>query len=294
MNLDHLRTYALVMQSGSFSAAAEKLGLSQPAVSQQMQQLERQLKLRLIERVGRRARPTPAGADLLEQIRHVDAAVDGLMTAMSSHTREVKGRITLGTGATACLYFLPQALRTLRDRFPNLGVVVKTGNTGDFVRAVQENTLDMALVTLPVRSRALEVMELLDDEFVAVAPRRGAALPQRVTPASLAGRPLILFEPAANTRTLIDEWFRAGGPLPRPVMELGSVEAIKGMVAAGLGYSILPSMAVRGAGAHAQLQASSLTPRLRRRLAVILRKDKPVSKALRQVIEALQQQAAAR
>lgn len=289
LNLEHLKTYELVVQTGSFSAAAARLGLSQPAVSLQMKQLEAAVKARLLERVGRQAKPTAAGLELLGHSQRVRGAVDGLLTAMATHSAEVKGRVSLGSGATACLYFLPSALHSLRRRFPNVHVLVRTGNTVDFVQAVEDNALDMALVTLPVRSRSLTTVELMDDEFVAVAPARGPALPARVTPATLAQRDLLLFEPASNTRLLIEDWFRAGGVRPAPIMELGSVEAIKGMVAAGLGCSIVPKMALPSNVAG--LRVARLAPRLARRLALILRKDKPVNRALAQAIEAIRAQA---
>ncbi|WP_411884295.1 LysR family transcriptional regulator [Polaromonas sp. YR568] len=289
LNLDHLRTYALIIETGSFSGAAERLGLSQPAVSLQIRQLEQRLGLRLVERVARRATPTPAGLDLLAGIQQVNTAVDGVMAAMASHSSNVEGRVTLGTGATACLYLLPQILRSLRIRFPKLSVVVSTGNTADFVKAVEGNTLDLALVTLPVKRRALVTTPLLNDEFVAIASKREAPLPARITPAFLAKRELVLFEPAANTRVIIDQWFRDAGHAPKPVMELGSVEAIKEMVAAGLGCSILPAMAVTGPGQHPELVVHPLYPRLQRTLALVMRGDKPVNKAMRQVISAIEQ-----
>ena len=287
LNLDHLRTYALIIETGSFSGAAERLGLSQPAISLQVRQLEQRLGVRLVERVARRAAPTPAGLDLLAQIRHVDSAVEGVLAAMASHSADVSGRVTLGTGATACLYLLPHILRSLRVRFPNLSVLVSTGNTADFVKAVEGNTMDMALVTLPVKRRALVTTPLLNDEFVAIASRREAPLPAKITPAFLAKRELVLFEPAANTRVIIDQWFRDAGHAPKPIMELGSVEAIKEMVAAGLGCSILPAMAVTGPGQHPELVVHPLHPRLQRTLALVMRGDKPVNKALHQVIAAI-------
>jgi DNA-binding transcriptional LysR family regulator len=289
LNLDHLRTYALIIETGSFSGAAERLGLSQPAISLQVRQLEQRLGVRLVERVARRATPTPAGLDLLAGIQQVNTAVDGVMAAMASHSSNVEGRVTLGTGATACLYLLPQILRSLRIRFPKLSVVVSTGNTADFVKAVEGNTLDLALVTLPVKRRALVTTPLLNDEFVAIASKREAPLPARITPAFLAKRELVLFEPAANTRVIIDQWFRDAGHTPKPVMELGSVEAIKEMVAAGLGCSILPAMAVTGPGQHPELVVHPLYPRLQRTLALVMRGDKPVNKALHQVIMAIAQ-----
>jgi DNA-binding transcriptional LysR family regulator len=280
LNLDQLRTFALVAETGSFSAAAERLGLSQPAVSLQLRQLERRLGTRLLERVGRRAGPTPAGTELLRHVQQIDSAVEAAVEALAAHASGVGGRVRLGCGATACLYFLPPILRALRERHPALGIVVGTGNTDEYVRKVEDNTVDLALVTLPASGRALAVTPVMEDEFVAIGGRDQAPLKARVTPADLQGLPLVLFEPAANTRRLVDRWFAAAGLAPRPVMELGSVEAIKEMVAAGLGYGIVPGMAMAGRGAHPDLRTSRLQPRLARTLALVMRKDKPVSRGM--------------
>jgi DNA-binding transcriptional LysR family regulator len=287
LNLDQLRSFVLVIETGSFSAAADRLGISQPAVSLQVRQLERRLSVRLIERVGKRAKATPAGMELLRHAQHIGSAVENALDALADHASGVAGRVRLGTGATACLHFLPAVLRTLREQFPALSVVVSTGNTEDQARKVEENSLDLALVTLPAAGRALAAMPVLEDEFVAIGRLDVAPLKARVAPADLGALPLVLFEPAANTRKLVDRWFSAEGLQPQPVMELGSVEAMKEMVAAGLGYAIVPGMSMAGRGAHPELKTSRLNPRMHRTLAVVLRRDKPVSKALRVVLDAI-------
>ncbi len=130
-------------------------------------------------------------------------------------------------------------------------------------------------------------MPVLQDEFVAIGRRDTSPLKARVTPVDLGALPLVLFEPAANTRRLVDRWFDSEGLKPQPVMELGSVEAMKEMVAAGLGYGIVPAMSMAGCGAHPDLKTSRLQPRLHRTLAIVIRRDKPVSKALRSVLDAI-------
>lgn len=290
LNLDQLRSFGLVIETGSFSAAADRLGVSQPAVSLQIRQLERRLAVRLIERVGKRAKATPAGMELLRHLPHIDTAVENAVDALADHASGVTGRVRLGTGATACLHFLPAVLRTLREQFPELSVVVSTGNTEDQARKVEENSLDLALVTLPAAGRSLSAMPVLDDEFVAIGPVNaagGAPLKAKLTPAELGALPLVLFEPAANTRKLVDRWFAAGAVHPQPVMELGSVEAMKEMVAAGLGYGIVPGMSMVGRGAHPGLNIHRLNPRMHRTLAIVVRRDKPVNKALRVVLDAI-------
>lgn len=287
LNLDHLRIFLDVIELGSFSAAAERNGLTQPAVSQQVRQLERRYGLRLAERVGRRVAPTAAGQELVQHIRRIDAAVAEADQAMQSHAAGVGGRVRLGTGGTACTYLLPAMLAGLRRRFPDLDVVVSTGNTADVLRAIETNVLDIGLVTLPAPGRMFQVTPVLADEFVAIFPAGQRPLPARATPAMLARQPLVLFEPGARTRRLVDDWFEAAGVAMRPVMELGSTEAMKEIVAAGLGCAVLPRMAVQGAGARGGLAVRPLRPALQRELAVVLRRDKPVSRGLRQVADLL-------
>src|SRR5262249_35015432 len=147
------------------------------------------------------------------------------------------------TGATACIFLLPAVLKDVRKRLPALEITVATGNTPDILKALEDNLLDVGLVTMPVAGRMFDVTPVLEDEFVVLAAP-GMTLPARVTAAALADKPVLLFEPGGNTRRIADEWFTRAGVRLAPVMSLGSVEAIKELVAAGLGCAILPGMAV--------------------------------------------------
>ncbi|MBX8496281.1 LysR family transcriptional regulator [Pseudomonas cichorii] len=287
LNLNQLHTFSLVITHGSFSAAAERLNLTQPAVSLQVRQLEEHLNLRLIERVGKRIKPTSAGSTLLEHASRIDAVVEEAMLELSSHAHGIAGQIAIGTGATACIHLLPPMLQDLRRRFPDLDVRVSTGNTDGILKAVEENRLDLALVTLPASGRSLEVTPLLEDEFVAIFAIQQELLPEAFTPQVLSDYPLVVFEAGSSTRLLINEWYLQAGIRIKPVMELGSIEAIKEMVAAGLGYSIVPRMSVAATHHRRGLQVHALTPGLSRTLGIVLRQDKPVSKALRKVLDAL-------
>lgn len=288
LNPDHLQALAEVAASGSFSAAAHRLNLTQPAISQQIRQLERRLGVHLIERVGRRARPTAAGTELLKHARRIEAAFDTAVAAVTAHRDEVVGRVRLGTGATACIYLLPPLLRSLRRRFPRLDIVVKTGNTVDVLRSLDDNTIDVALVTLPAPGRNFAVSPVVDDELVAIFPVAGDKPPATVTPAALADRPMVLYDSGGHTRRLIDDWFLGAGVSLQPVMELGSVEAIKRLVAAGLGCAILPRLSVATRSGEDQFRVRLLAPRLHRKLGVVTRRDKPLNRGLREVLRALQ------
>lgn len=295
-NLDHLQTFADVVRLGSFSAAAARLNLTQPAVSLQVRQLEQKLGVRLIERVGRKAAPTAAGRELLAHAGTIDAAVNTALETVAQHTRAVTGRVRIGIGATACIHFLPPVLADLRKRYPLLELVVNTGNAPEMLRDIEENRLDIGLVTLPpareggrVRnlSRALEITTLLHDDFVAIFDK-SATPPATVTPASLQALPLIIPEPGGHTRSLIESWFAAAEQSWKPVMELDSVEAIKRLIAAGLGCSVLPGMALSTPESQRGLIVRALKPKLTRQLALAIRRDKPLSRGLREAIASLQ------
>src|SRR5690349_19596922 len=163
LSLDQLHTFVEVIERGSFSAAADRLDLTQPAVSLQVRQLEKRLGVRLIERVGRRARPTPAGAELLVHARTIAAAVGAAEESVAPYASGTLGRVRIGTGATACIHFLPTVLRDLRKRFPKLEIIIGTGNATEVVRQLEENTLDLGLVTLPASGRMFDVTPLLED-----------------------------------------------------------------------------------------------------------------------------------
>ncbi|MEQ8817651.1 MAG: LysR family transcriptional regulator [Thalassobaculum sp.] len=288
LNLDHLRAFADVAELGSFSAAAERLNLTQPAVSLQVRQLEQRLRVKLLERTGRRSTPTAAGLVLLEHARRIDAAVIGAFDALAEHASGVAGRVRLGTGATACTYLLPPLLRALRTRFPGLEIVVSTGNTAEMLRLLENNGLDVAFATLPIPGRGFQVTPVMDDEFMAIFPPEQAPIPDAVAPDVLAAWPTVLYEPGANTRRIVDDWAARGGLTLRPIMQLGSVEAIKEIVAAGLGCGVLPGMALRGDRTDPRLTVRPLAPPLIRKLAVVLRHDKPLTRGLRAVVDGLQ------
>jgi len=274
LNLDQLEALREVVALGSFSAAAQRLNLTQPAISLQVKQLEARLGVRLVERIGKRAFATAAGRDLLAHGRRLfDEAAAAAATARR-HRGGIAGRVRIGAGATACIYVLPAALRELIVNYPDLEIIVTTGNTDEIVRAVDDNALDLALVTMPVRGERLTVRPLIDEPLVAVLPPRTAAR-ARLGPTDFAGMPLILYERGGTTSRIIDGWFGRAGIAVKPVMELGNAEAIKRLVGVGLGRSILPEISVRAEAAAGELAVRPLSPALGRTLGVVHRRDKP-------------------
>ncbi|WP_085582143.1 LysR family transcriptional regulator [Thalassospira mesophila] len=281
-SLDQLQAFADVVELGSFSAAAERRNLSQPAISQQIKLLEQRLGVRLIERIGKRAMPTAAGQALQAHVGPIDQSVRNALDAVVPFGTGMRGRVRIGCGATACIYFLPAVLADIQHRFPELEISVKTGNTADMARMVEDNDLDIGFVTLPVASRALDITPVMKDPFVAIFSA-DSDVSDVVTPQQLVGYPLVFFEQGSNTRVLADTWLRIQGKAYRPVMELGSVEAVKELVGAGLGASVLPSMAVIHGRTRLPVISRPLSPSLGRDLAMIIRRDKTLTQGLRAV-----------
>jgi DNA-binding transcriptional LysR family regulator len=285
MNLEQLRSFAAVAELGSFSAAAERADLTQPAISLQIRQLEKSLGVRLIERVGRRAQPTLAGEDLLAHAALIEKQVSDAKEAMAPHRSGLAGRIRIGSGATACIYLLPGVIARLKHRMPGLEVTVRTGNTPEILRDLESNRLDLAIVTLPAPGRAFEVEKIAEDELVAVASAREGDAPGVLDADFLRNRTLLLYE-GGHTRKAIDEWFRAVGQPVKPAMEFGSVEAIKELVASELGWAILPRLSVRQPEDATRFTIRSLSPRLDRSLGMVVRRDKHLSRPLREAMQA--------
>jgi len=287
LRLDQLNTFCRVIELGGFSAAADRLGISQPAVSLQVRQLEKRLGVRLVERIGKRTTATDSGKRLLGHAGRIEEAVNAALDDLAVRGDAALGRVRIGTGATAAIYLLPPILRDLRRRFPALEITVTSQNTIDVLKALEANAVDIGLVTLPAPGRAFAITPLLDDDFVAIASAEGEPLPKIVTPALLAARSLILYETAGNTRRLADAWFARAGVHPTPVMDLGNVEAIKELVAAGLGVAVLPGSAIRRRGERLPITTHTLSPRLSRKLALVMRRDKVLGRGLREVTKAL-------
>ena len=283
LKLDQLQAFLDVIELGSFTAAADRIGITQPAVSLQVRQLEKKLGLRLVERVGRTVRPTQAGLVLSGHARRIGGDVDAAISDLARFSTDQVGNVRLGTGATACIHLLPPVFRRLKERFPSLQITVKTGDTRDILKEVEDNTLDIALVTLPVTGRMFTVTPILDDEFVFVSAADDPRPDGLISAGDLKDIPLILYEAGGNTRTLVDRWLADAGVSVAPVMDLGSVEAIKGLVGAGVGCAILPKSGVGATPDQAGLSIRSLSPRLKRELAIVVRNDKPRHKGLREM-----------
>jgi len=192
LNLDQLRAFVEVVQRGSFTRAATELNLSQPAVTHQVQELERRFKASLVERLGKRVYLTQAGEKLLEHARNLledDARTHADMRRFGDGSL---GRVRVGTSMTVLMYVLPPILRQLKTDHPQLEISLKAGLTTTTLQMLKTNALDLGLCAFPIDRPGYQAIPLFDDELVAILPAALGKVPKRATPGFLARVPLIL------------------------------------------------------------------------------------------------------
>jgi DNA-binding transcriptional LysR family regulator len=166
LNLDQLRAFIEVIERGSFTAAAKELNLTQPAVTHQVQELERRFKVPLVERFGKRAYLTQAGETLIEHARQLLAQDSRTQVDMRRFGGKWIGRVRIGTSATVLMYVLPPILRRLKTEYPQLEITLKAGLTQETLQMLKANALDLGLCALPVHDPAFDTTPLFQDELV--------------------------------------------------------------------------------------------------------------------------------
>jgi DNA-binding transcriptional LysR family regulator len=279
LNLDQLRALGEVVRLGSFSAAARKLNLSQPAVSLQIRELEARVGVRLVERMGKRAFATEAGRALIGHGGRIADEAERAMAAMRRYREGWLGRVRIGTSFVILNYLLPPILKRLRAEHPQLEILVSLGSSAMKVEQLLRNEIDIGIVALPVVDPHLEVTVLRHDHMMGVLPPNARA-PQRLKPADFARWPLILDAPGSRMGRIVRDWLAAGEGAPRPAMEIGDIHAIKTLVAAGVGASILPMESLGWQAKRGEVVLRPLVPPARYSIGLVQRRDKPDDPAL--------------
>src|SRR5262245_2865779 len=285
LNLDQLRTLLEVIEHGSFSAAARRLNLTQPAVSLQIRELERRFGVQLIERLGKQAHATLPGRELIDAAQRIFRECGSADAAMRRFREGWIGRVHVGTTLTTMIYRLPSILRTVRLEHPGVDLVVTNMPTPASVEGIIHNRLDLALINLPVEKKQLRVTPLCPEAMVAIFPAGTRDVPAEVTPDHVAGRPLLIEQASSAAHPLVLGWLSGHGRAAREPMPLGTVEALKSAVQSNLGMAIVPEVAI---SRHtSDFIVRPLQPPLQRTLALIEHRNKPHAPALAIVRDAL-------
>lgn len=290
-SLERLRTLREVARTGGFSAAAEALGLTQPAISNQIRQLEQEAGARLLERIGRTVRPTPEGEVLIAAAERAFAALDTALDEVVRMRAEVSGTLVLATGATATRYLLPAVVAELTARHPGIDLRILTGNTVDLLQGVQDGSVDLGLLTAPVDGPPLETRFFYRDRLVCIAPPGQAPTTGPVVPADLEGRRLVLFDRAGSIRRAVDRWLDVADRGRIRTTDIGSAEALVAYVRAGFGWSIVSEVTARADADAGTVDLRPLDPPIFRDLVLVWRRDRaarPVIAAALAAFEAVE------
>lgn len=240
INLDRLRTFLVIAELGSFAKAARMLHLAPPTVSLHVKDLEARVGAPLLSRKRGQIHPTAIGETLLERARRLLADADQTLEDVRRQAQGLAGRVRLGASTGALAYLLPQALNTLSARHPDIDVQVVVLTSQESLSQLVAGTLDIGLVALPqALVSGLTLLPWRRDPMMAFIPSAWDH-PQRITPAWLASRPLILNDVNTQLSRVTTEWFAAAGRQPEGRILLNYNDAIKSLVAAGYGAALLP------------------------------------------------------
>src|SRR5579872_3777050 len=256
MELRQLRYFVAVARKRHFTLAARELNLAQPALSQQIQQLERELGVTLFERTSRRVRLTSAGEALFVRAEHILAEVEWAQMEMQEYTGLARGRVVIGALQSLEAFRFPALLSRFHSRYPGIEIVLREEATERLLELLNTGQLDLTIIQIMDDSWPLELTassivteKLLTEELVlVVAPNHSLAHHQTVTMEELRDEPFVLFKPGSGLRHTIIQRSLAAGFTPRILFESGELGTIRSLVAEGLGVSVLPRSVAEAPG----------------------------------------------
>lgn len=240
ISLDRLRTLIAIVDKGSFAEAARSLHLAPPTVSLHISELESRVGAPVLSRKRGHVRPTAIGEALVERARRLLSDAERALDEVQRQVLGLSGRVRLGASTGAIAHLLSQALGTLRRHHPDIDVQIAVLTSQETLMRLSEGSLDVGLVALPQpRIPGLSIKPWRRDPVMAFVPAHWQC-PAHITPGWLAAQPLILNDASTRLSRQTMEWFAAGGYQPVPRIELNYNDAIKSLVAAGYGATLLP------------------------------------------------------
>ncbi len=278
MDLTLIRSFLAVAESGAITEAAEQIGITQPALSRRIQQLEHHLGVALLTRGRKGAVLTEIGRLVQSEAQAIVARYEHMREIVSDHQRLAAGSVRIGGGATAVSFILPEAIAAFQATHPQVRFQMREAGSSEIAADVVAGHLELGVVTLPVRDRELHVTPLTTDRIVLVA-RRDHPLVQRrrVRIQDLADQAFVAFEAGSALRQIIDSKLRDAGVEVKVVMELRSIPAILRMVSTTGNLAFVSQLGMPQGGDVQSLPVQGL--RIERRLAVIARRAATLSPA---------------
>jgi DNA-binding transcriptional LysR family regulator len=259
MDTRQLQAFCTVVEKKSFSQAAEKLGVTQPAVSLQVRALEQRLGQTLLDRSGRRVEPTEAGKRLYRSAQRMLSLEQQLFEDVAEEEGGLHGTLSIGASTGPGAHLVPLLLCEFQRAHPDLHVALSISDTQSVIDRVAERELELGVVGALRRHRSLEFQPLVRDEIVLAVPPSHRAAGGSLTVEELQEETLIVMQEGAGVRQVVEEELRRAGLRLRgvePKLELGLQESIKSAVGAGFGVAFISRTAIEGELAVGALAAA--------------------------------------
>jgi DNA-binding transcriptional LysR family regulator len=284
-----LQVFHTVARLLSFTKAAEALHMTQPAVTFQIRQLEEQFNTRLFDRTHNRISLTEAGERVFVYADRIFDLYQEMGRAVSELTGEIGGALTIGASTTIAEYMLPTLLGDFKESYVDVTIHLKVANSDGIVAMVENNVIDLGVVESPVANKNLAVEVCRRDRLVAIVPPWHPLVTQhRVTFPQLLEHPFICREEGSGTREVIGthlHQLNGGKATLKIAMELGSPEAVKGAVEAGMGVSVVSRTTIQKELRLGTLVAIDLDPPLDRPFSFIHQKQKFRSRVMEELLK---------
>jgi DNA-binding transcriptional LysR family regulator len=284
-----LQVFHTVARLLSFTKAAESLHKTQPAVTFQVRQLEEHFNTRLFDRTHNRISLTDAGQTVYGYADHIFELYSEMENAVREMTGEISGALTIGASTTIAEYMLPTLLGDFKEKYPEVTIHLKVSNSDGIVSMVENNTIDLGVVESPVGNKNLVVETCKRDQLVAIVPP-GHALEEKgaVKFPELLEFPFICREEGSGTREVINDYLHQLSHCSSSLkiaMELGSPEAVKGAVEAGMGVSVVSRATIQKELRLSTLVALNLDPPLDRPFSFVHQKQKFRLRVMEELLE---------
>ncbi|MCU7960862.1 MAG: LysR family transcriptional regulator [gamma proteobacterium symbiont of Bathyaustriella thionipta] len=288
-----LQVFHTVARLLSFTKAAESLHMTQPAVTFQVRQLEEYFNTRLFDRTHNRISLTDAGHIVFKYADQIFELYAEMENSVREMTGEISGSLTIGASTTIAEYMLPALLGDFKAKFPDVQVHLKVSNTDGIVSMIENNIIDLGVVEAPVSNKNLVVEKCRDDELVAIVPANHKLVESRqVALKDLMEYPFICREEGSGTRDVVSDYLAHMGECKDGLnigMELGSPEAVKGAVEAGMGLSIVSRATIQKEIKLGTLVEIKLNPPLLRPFSFVHQKQKFRLRVMEELLEFAQQ-----
>jgi LysR family transcriptional regulator, hydrogen peroxide-inducible genes activator len=293
ITLRQLRYFGALADHGRFGRAASACGISQPALSMQIKELEEALGGPLVERGVRQVRLTKFGEEAVVRARDILRSVDELRDFARASGDRLAGRLRVGMIPTIAPYLLPSVIANITRMHPELDIHVREALTSRLIQELVEGRLDAAIVALPVSEPSLVEVALFKEQFLLVRPYEdeGAPVP---TSKMLRSMRLLLLEEGHCFRDQALSFCKMQPSLPREALDASSLSTLVQMVSAGMGVTLIPEMAAAVETRSASVSIARLKePQPSRTIGMIWRKSNPLAGQLLQLSEAVRDPAKA-